>query len=144
MRIKERVIELRKETKLCALKLHWQLQDEGVKLDPRTIGKIIKVEGLTRKYRTRKIQYEYIRIPLQPGEMFEIDIKYVPDPIGNMRYYQFTAIDCASRWRYIKIYGCMSNQNAIHFLRKMVRLREATEATRNHFMTAILLKQLRN
>lgn len=120
IRIKERIIELRKETKMCALKLHWQLQDEGVSLDTRTIGKIIKVEGLTRRYRTRKIKYEYIKIPLQPGEMFEIDIKYVPETIKDQRYYQFTAIDCATRWRYIKIYECMSNQNAILFLREVI------------------------
>ena len=120
IRIKERVIELRKETNLCALKLHWQLRDEGVRLDARTIGKIIKVEGLTRKYRTRKIQYRYIKIPLHPGEIFEMDIKYVPETIENMQYYQFTAIDCASRWRYIKIYECMSNQNAIDFLHEVI------------------------
>lgn len=120
IRIKERVIELRKETKLCALKLHWQLQDEGVSLDTRTIGKIIKVEGLTRRYRTRKIKYEYIKIPLQPGEMLEIDIKYVPETIEDKRYYQFTAIDCATRWRYIKIYECMSNRNAVLFLREVI------------------------
>lgn len=40
IRIKERVIELRKETGLCAQKLHWRLEKEGVKILVSTIGKI--------------------------------------------------------------------------------------------------------
>ena len=42
IRIKERVIELREETKLAALKLHWKLEKESIKIHPRTIGKILK------------------------------------------------------------------------------------------------------
>ena len=44
IRIKERVIELRKKTKKCALKLHWQLEKEGITLHKNTIQKIIKNE----------------------------------------------------------------------------------------------------
>src|SRR6202789_3667877 len=68
IRIKERVIELRKRKKECALKLMWHLQDEGVTIHHQTIQKIIKSEGLTRKYRTRKIKYDYVRIPMAKGQ----------------------------------------------------------------------------
>ena len=54
IRIKENVIDLRKKTKLSALKLHWKLEREYIHIHPRTIGKILKREGLTRKYRSRK------------------------------------------------------------------------------------------
>ena len=60
IRIKERIIELRKETKLCAEKLNYKLKKENVDIHDRTIGKIIKTEGLTRKYRVRKLKYKYI------------------------------------------------------------------------------------
>ena len=40
--IKERVIKTRKETKKCAMKIYWQLKKEGLILDARTIGKILK------------------------------------------------------------------------------------------------------
>lgn len=50
IRIKERVIEMRKEKKLCALKLKWQLEKEGIVIHKNTIQKIIKKEGLVRKY----------------------------------------------------------------------------------------------
>src|SRR3989338_4827038 len=120
IRIKERVIELRKETKKRALKLKWQLRDEGIKIHERTIGKIITSEGLTRTYRTRKIRYRYVRARLKQGEIVEIDVKYVPGRIRGKRYYQFTAIDCASRWRYLQIYEDMSTFSALRFLDELI------------------------
>src|SRR3989344_9159791 len=33
--LKEKVIEIRKKTKKCALKIHWQLEKEGILIDPR-------------------------------------------------------------------------------------------------------------
>ena len=55
IRIKERVIELRNETKLCAKKLSYKLVKENILINDRTIGKIIKTEGLVRKYRIRNV-----------------------------------------------------------------------------------------
>ena len=63
--LKEKVLELRKEKKKCALKMHWELEKDGIYINERTIGKIIKKEGLTRKYRTKKIQYKYIKDSLK-------------------------------------------------------------------------------
>lgn len=122
IKIKERVIELRKKTGKCALKLKWQLEKEGILIHQRTIGKILKTEGLVRKYRTRKLKYKYIKVPLSPGELVEIDVKYVPEKIANMRYYQFTAIDCASRWRYLKIYESFNNSDSIDFLQELIKI----------------------
>ena len=121
IRLKERILELRKKTGLGAMKLHWKLQKEGIEIHPRTIGKIIKEEGLTRKYRTRKITYKYVKALLRPGELVEIDVKYVPKRLKERQYYQFTAIDCASRWRHIKIYELHSNQSAITFLDEVLK-----------------------
>lgn len=120
MRIKEEVISLRKETKLCAIKMSWKLGQQGINIHPRTIGKIIKKEGLTRKYRIRRIKYKYVKTPLRIGELMEIDIKYVPRKLKQRKYYQFTAIDCASRWRYIQIYDDQSSTSAIKFLNELI------------------------
>jgi transposase InsO family protein len=121
IRVKERVIELRKETKLCAKKLKWKLEKEGITIHKNTIHKIIRREGLVRKYRTRKLKYKYVKVPLLPGELVEIDVKYVPDLIENRKHYQFTAIDCASRWRYLKVYESFSNRDSISFLEELTR-----------------------
>ena len=119
--IKERVITKRKETKLCALKLHWRLAKEGLIVPVRTIGKILKQEGLTRTYRVKKIKYKYIKALRQPGELVEIDVKYVPGKIAGRRYFQYTAIDVASRWRHLEIYDEQTNHHSICFLKEVMR-----------------------
>ena len=120
IRTKERIIDMRRDTKLCAKKMNYKLKKEGLEVSDRVIGKIIKTEGLVRKYRIRKLKYKYIKVPLATGDLVEIDIKYVPDLIGNKRYYQYTAIDCASRWRYLEIYENGDNESTLKFLAKLI------------------------
>lgn len=121
IRIKERVIEIRKKTGKCAKKIYWQLKKEGVSIHWRTIGKILKKENLVRKYRSVRIQYKYIRAERKPGELLEIDVKYVPGRVANKRYYQFTAIDTASRWRYLDVYEEQTNFHSVLFLEDVLR-----------------------
>jgi transposase len=118
--LKEKVINLRKKTKLCALKLKWRLAKEGIQIHERTIGKILKSENLVRKYRIKKIKYKYIKAMRQPGELMEIDVKVVPGTIAGRKYYQYTAIDTASRWRYLKIYDEQNTNNSILFLKEVL------------------------
>jgi transposase len=37
--MKEMILEKRKQTKLCAQKIHWKLEKEGIDIHTRTIGK---------------------------------------------------------------------------------------------------------
>ncbi|MFH1822356.1 MAG: integrase core domain-containing protein [Patescibacteria group bacterium] len=122
IRIKERIIEIRKETKLCAKKLNYKLTKENIKVSDRLIGKVLKTEGLTRIYRVRKLKYKYIKVPLAKGDLVEVDIKYVPDLVENKQYYQFTAIDSACRWRYLEIYDDFGNGSAIDFLNRLIKV----------------------
>jgi len=105
--IKERVIELRKETGLCAKKLHWRLAKQGLAVPVSTIGKILKDEGLTRKYRVKKIKYKYIKAERKPGELVE----------ENKEYFQYTAVDTASRWRHLRIFDEQSSFHSVEFLK---------------------------
>ncbi len=118
--VKERIIAIRKKTKKCALKIHWQLEKEGFLIHERTIGKILKKENLVRKYRVKKIKYKYIKAERRPGELVEIDVKYVPGAIANKRYFQYTAIDTASRWRYLEVFDEQSGWNACLFLKEVM------------------------
>lgn len=114
--IKERVIDVRKKTGKCALKIHWQLEKEGIYIHERTVGKILKKENLVRKYRVRRIKYKYIRAKRLPGELVEIDVKYVPGTVENKEYFQYTAIDTASRWRHLEIFDEQASHNSVRFL----------------------------
>lgn len=120
IRIKEAIIGMRKENKCCAIKLSWKLKKQGINLHHSTIGKIIKKEGLTRKYRVRKIKYKYVKALLRIGDLVEIDIKYVPKTIEYKQYYQFTAVDCSTRWRYLEAYDDASSASAIKFLKSLI------------------------
>ena len=119
--LKEKVIAVRKKTKKCALKIHWQLEKEGISIHERTIGKILKKEGLVRKYRVRKVQYRYIRAERKPGELMEIDVKYVPGTIANKAYFQYTAIDTASRWRHLAVFDGQTSYHSIVFLKMVMQ-----------------------
>ncbi|MEK7201644.1 MAG: integrase core domain-containing protein, partial [Patescibacteria group bacterium] len=121
IRIKEHIIQLRKETKKCALKLHWQMEKEGLIVPARTIGEILRREGLVRKYRVKRVKYKYIKATLKPGELVEIDVKYVPGEIAGMQYFQYTAADKASRWRHLAIYDEQANHHSILFLREIIQ-----------------------
>lgn len=116
IRTKEQVIALRKKNKLCALKLHWKLAKQGIRIHERTIGKILKTEGLVRRYRVKRVKYQYLKVALKPGELVEIDVKHVPGTIAGKPYFQYTAIDCASRWRYLRIFEEESSFHSITFL----------------------------
>lgn len=118
--IKERIIEVRKKTKKCALKIHWQLKKEGLIVPVRTIGKILKKMKLVRKYRVKKIKYKYLRAERQPGELVEIDVKHVPGHVAGKRYFQYTAIDTASRWRYLEIYDGETSDHSVRFLQTIL------------------------
>lgn len=118
--LKEQVIVIRKQTKKCAQKIHWQLKKESIRLDARTIGKILKKEGLTRPYHARKTKYKYIRAERLPGELVEIDVKYVPGTVAGKRYFQYTAIDTASRWRHLQIFKEQGTWESVQFLQDVM------------------------
>ena len=114
--IKEAVITLRKQTSLCAQKLHWRLKKQGVVVPRSTIAKILKDEELVRKYRVKKVKYKYLRAERQPGELLEMDVKYVPGAIHGLKYYQYTVIDTATRWRHLEVFD---EQSTYHSIRMM-------------------------
>lgn len=122
IRIKEEVIALRKKTGLCAKKLYWRMGRLGGTVPISTIGKILKQEGLTRKYRVKKVKYKYLRAERLPGELLEIDVKYVPGMVAGQRYFQYTAIDTASRWRHLAVYDEQTTHHSILFLQEVIRL----------------------
>ena len=120
--LKERILALRLRYGFAAIKIHWKLKKEGIDIHERTIGKILKSNNLTRKYRQRKQYPPKTKTRLLPGELVEIDIKYVPKKLGGQKYYQFTAIDVATKWRYLEVFDDYGNYASIKFLRKLIAI----------------------
>ena len=119
--IKERIIDKRNQTKLCAKKIHWKLAKEGLVVPVSTVAKILKDAGLVKKYRMKKIKYKHIKVQRLPGELIEIDVKHVPGPIKGHKYQQYTAIDTASRWRHLEIFDEESTFHSIEFLKIVLK-----------------------
>ena len=121
-KLRKEVIKLKKKEGLCAQKIHWRLQKtKNIDIPVSTISKILKDEKLVRKYRKKKVKYKQVKTPLEIGDVIEIDVKHVPGPIEGRKYQQYTAIDLASRWRYLKIYDEESTYHSISFLKEVMR-----------------------
>lgn len=68
------------------------------------------------------MKYTYIKAERKPGELVEIDVKYVPGRVAGCRYFQYTAIDTASRWRHLAVYDEQSSYHSIRFLTEVLAL----------------------
>lgn len=85
----------------------------------RTVHKVLRREGLVRmKKRVRK-NVKPIPKATFPGELIQIDTVYARKFNGKWLY-QFTAIDCASRWRFAWVTSEHSNRTALIFLQKLI------------------------
>ncbi|MEE8483514.1 MAG: IS481 family transposase [Nitrospinota bacterium] len=95
----------------------------GAKLNlpASTVGKVLKREGLILEKKVRKKRKKHPRrYELErPGEIVQVDVKYVPK-ISGRQYYQFTAIDDCSRWRYCRIYRDKSVASTKHFVMGLI------------------------
>lgn len=83
------------------------------------LHKVLAREGMVRrKKRTRKNE-KPIPTATFPGELIQIDTVYARKFNGNWLY-QFTAIDCASRWRFAWVSREHSNRTSVIFLEKLI------------------------
>jgi transposase InsO family protein len=74
----------------------------------------------------RKRRLKKYHTPEKLGEKIQIDVKYVPKECNantrdDYRYYQYTAIDEASRERFICFYREISSYSSVDFLRRTIR-----------------------
>ena len=66
------------------------------------------------------MKYKYLKAQRQLGALIEVDVKYVPGTIAERKYFQYTAIDCASRWRYVAVYDNETSFHSIRFLQEVI------------------------
>jgi len=91
----------------------------GITMQWRTVHKVLKREGLIHaKKRLRKNPKPIPRATF-PGEIVQVDVVYARQYKGQWLF-QFTAIDCASRWRFAWITAEQSNRTALMFLEKLI------------------------
>ena len=117
------LVSLRKKTNYGPVRLQFILKDQySLHLPVSTIAKILRREGLIPP-RRGKFRKKYIRcysMP-QPGDLIQMDVKYLPYRIKGQQHYQYTAIDDCTRWRFAKIYHELSVNNTASFFKQLLK-----------------------
>lgn len=117
--IEEEIARIRKDKEIGGKKIYWELKKQYIQVSERTVNNILKRNGLTRIYRHKR-EYIYRKKPLTiPGKLIEIDIKYGVHFGFGRWWYQYTAIDVASRWRYLQAFENRQNDYSIKFLNQL-------------------------
>lgn len=115
----QRVRQLRRKTGLGPDVLVHLLKREGVVVSASGLAKLLKREGLSRSRKRLRKKDVWQPKTTVPGEIIEIDVVYVRKFKGEWLF-QFTAIDCCTRWRYLWVTSEQSNRTAVQFLRTVV------------------------
>ena len=118
VRIVRLITKLRKKTGYGPKRIaYYLLKDCKVKIAESTVGRVLKREWLIppRMKKPAKKHTKRYEMP-HPGDLVQIDVKYVPYRIRGQRYYQFTAIDDCTRWRYAAIFDEKSTYSTKLFL----------------------------
>ena len=123
--IRDRILKIREDYKLGGKKITWQLEKEGITISESTVNRLLRKAGKTRKYRKRRKNIYKKEKITKPGKMIEIDIKYGIHFGFGRWWYQYTAIDVASRWRFLQGFEYRGNKISLGFLNNLVERSEA-------------------
>jgi transposase InsO family protein len=116
-----RIREIRCTHHFCAKKIGFRLRKEGIIMSTRGIHKVLKREKLVRIKRRIPRTDIWKHKTTIPGEVVEIDVALMKKYRGKW-VFQFTAIDCCTRWRFLKLYSEQHALNAAKFLSDLVKV----------------------
>src|SRR5512138_1956569 len=108
--LRRRLLALRKRTHLGPRRLRALLVVRGVRHVPSamTIAKVLRQAGLTRKRRAKPKRARRQFLVPRPGDLVQLDVKFVPYLVEGRRLFQYTAIDCCTRLRLVQLHEDLS------------------------------------
>ncbi len=122
-KIINKIIELKKFHKCGVDALILYLKKEKIKISKSAVRRICKEHNLW-EYRKKKTKVKHLGKHVQnftiPGQKVQIDLKYAY--FAHVRYYQFTAIDMASRVVYARLYEEKTPENALDFCKRLIKI----------------------
>jgi len=120
----ERIVaRLKLQTNYGPKRLGVELSYHDINLGEKAIRGILERRGLVRKHRKQRRRRSQVFYAPYAGYRIQVDTKVVPDDIPDKRSpkrYQFTAIDCYTKIRFLWVYEELSNHNSIQFLQKVL------------------------
>lgn len=108
--LRRRLLTLRRRTHLGPARLQALLLACGVRHVPSaaTIAKVFRQAGLTRRRRARPQRYRRVFVVPRPGDLVQLDVKFVPYRVEGRRLFPYTAIDCCTRLRLVQLHEDLS------------------------------------
>ena len=83
---------------------------------PKTIYNWWKRRNLiVMRHRRKRVKSKLFNKASVPGELIQIDTKFLP-----RKKFQYTAIDVVSKWRYLKVYPKLTQENTIDFVKNLL------------------------
>ena len=100
--LRRRLLPLRRRTHLGPARLRALLEAAGVRGLPSavTLAKHLRQAGLTRR-RAKPKRYRRTFVVPRPGDLLQLNVKWVPYLIAGQQLYQYTAIYCCIRVRLV-------------------------------------------
>ena len=120
-KIIKRIIEIRKLYGYGKFKIQKQLELEAIKVGTTAIETVLKENNLYRSKKKkikRKHNGKHAQNFKEAGEKVQIDTKYAF--FGEIRYYQITAVDLATRMTFRYLYNEKTPDNIIDFIHRML------------------------
>ena len=118
-RIEKRIIKIRKaEPFLGPERISQRLKKKFNMVCPSsTVAAILKRSGLVTKSYSERLTKKHMKRYRQPWPGYcQMDFKYVPYLIQGKQYYQLSAIDHHSSWRFIRAYKDRKTSTVLEFL----------------------------
>jgi transposase InsO family protein len=129
--IVDKIIRLRRQTGYGPDRLQFHLKRlYNIHVARSTIGHILKRENLipAKTKKPKKKHPKRYQMP-NPGDLIQMDVKYVPYRIRGEQHYQYTALDDCTRWRFAKIYYDLSVNNTQAFFKELLKIAPFTIKT---------------
>ena len=120
-KIINKVISIRKKYKYGKMKIKKLLEKESIKIGTTAIETILKEHNLYDKRKKKiikKHQGKHAVYIKEAGEKVQIDTKYAF--FGEIRYYQFTAVDIATKMSFRYLYSEKTPDNTIDFIKRLI------------------------
>ena len=122
----EKVLHLRRTHHLGPIRIVWYLERyHGMKISDAGVYRVLRRNGLNRLPRRvgRRAVHTHRYAKQVPGHHVQVDVTFLTlqgKDGRNIRRFQYTAIDDATRIRALKVYRRHTQQNAIHFIDSVV------------------------
>lgn len=121
--VEQLILQLKLATGYGPKRLGPELALIGVAVGEKAVrGVLERAELVEHHYRKRRKKPQKFYAPY-PGYRIQVGTKVVPDDLPDLRSgerYQFTAVDIASKLRFLAIYDSLSNYNSIRFLKDVL------------------------